>query len=437
MYSTMVRPMFKLDLPDSEWSTIVVSDGSHFYHNRTTKQSVWRADDDELRHAISRVDRRSLLLLTAKARGLAIDDDASNVLLSTAVTHSVEEPSSQAIQDEVHPDPQEDEKISPVEGPLVPKITGLVSGYSSSEDEDEDDEEEDEDVEERGSSEVPPSKADDPADETPVPSADLESDSDHSNTSSDTGNGFDLGDLDGISSDEEVETTSTNANTNDVHDIEQAEILFLKMLQESSLNPYSTWEIESLKVIDDPRFLEVESNKERKRLFDTWCSLAISARTTSEEANLTKRRSDPPFVEFMRLLESKQCDRFYLDFNKKWKIELDKCSLSDREKEKAYKEYVIFTKKNQTEREKIFKTHLSAKIFKKNVLSANGAKDVLSAVDLNKVDVMTDDEAYDTLCGIEDALDISEGLKFATKYFVVDVKTRIRLIMELTSQILG
>lgn len=404
----------------TDWALVFTSKGTHFFYNALTNESHWRVQDAKVTNALEKIERDIFLLLIAKSRGLKLDVDVEEKLSHGLVPKTDHDVSQDALQqnkliedEEIHENFEEKEDETEVRQ----KTTPLISGYSSSEDESDGDDE----------AETSHQDLSDPVPQEPIanmeqaeePQAALRLEVEES---SDEENALDMADLQDLSSDEEQSTTHN------------AELTFLQLLHDSNLNPFGLWETESLKIINDPRFHEVDNNRDRKRIFDEWTTAAIEQRKVKEVegAEEEEDQEEDPLVEYIKFLETRQdLERLYIDFKKKWKKQLKKLKLGDREKEKVYKEYVIYCKKPEPEKFKIFKEFLmSAKIFKKNVQEAQDVS-ILGTLQEDKVEVLEYEAAYKLLHQLEKNLNVSESLRFNTKYYILGPNKRIGLILEI------
>jgi hypothetical protein len=413
-----ILPIFKVDLEGTDWILVITNEGSHFFHNPTTKESRWVVEDNLLVNAMSMVDRDTLILLVAKARGFSLPemcDSKVRQLLRPGrkvEIKDIELPALQATDDGDEPQEDEDQDLR--------TSAGLVGGYSSSDDSD--DEGGEVELGQEQSTENPGIQVESEDRELPQDISEEEERNPDATTydrpdSSGDENGLNVADLD--SSDAEEVSP------------EKAKVSFFQLLDDAQLDPFKPWEVESLRIINDPRLYSVDDNKTRKKLYNEW---SVGRLRNQVQPNPVSR--EDPFVAFMRYLESKTLEGLFSDFKKKWHNELGAFDLSDREKEKTYKEFVIFMKKPQSDREKIFRSFIAnAKVFKKNVMTSN-SKNFLETLDLAEIEGLDVDQAYSRLHSLESKIDISETLKFNTKYFLVDVRTRIRLLRDISLEIL-
>lgn len=407
-----------MELPGTDWLLVITNKGTHFFHNKKTKESHWSNSDDEVIRSLEAIEKDNLLLLIAKARGLKLDDDREEKLQNDLKPKIDEEEvvDMGQVSEDTSVLPQEE--FESAEESKAPKTSGLISGYSSSEDDSDDEEDE----EQEAADAAKDSNNSATKEQKPEVEVQPELPIDDAAESSEEENAFDLADLEGLSSDEE------GSNSQD------SELVFRQLLDESELDPYSPWEIESLKIVNDPRFSVLENNKDRKNLYDQWSTSAIQERQLLLEATQQKKEDvvEEPFVQYMKYLESKELDRLYVDFKKKHKKELKKLDLGEKERESVYKEYIIYYKKSEEEKIKIFKSFLmGAKIFKKNVQESQETSLLEEDLNQEKIDELNFEDAYRLLHNLENDLKISESLRFSTKYYILEVKKRISLILEI------
>lgn len=196
--------------------------------------------------------------------------------------------------------------------------------------------------------------------------------------------GFDLNDLE--SEDEE-------------ESIEIFKILFTKY----KLDPFGSWDLESLKLINDPDYLVINDNKKRKSIFDGWCQ----EHTIPEE-----EIHESEFARYMKFLQLNCKNDLFIDFKKNNDLQFQ---LNSKDLEKIYKEFMIFYNKSVDFRISIFtKIILNSKIFKKNIKNVKyeDIKDIKSIHEL------------------QSALEIHESLLNNVKYYIIDDDLKIETILK-------
>ncbi|KAM3528620.1 hypothetical protein NHJ13051_002311 [Beauveria bassiana] len=122
---------------------------------------------------------------------------------------------------------------------------------------------------------------------------------------------------------------------------EDAELLFIDLLDDLHINPYSAWEklLEDGKIVDDPRYTALGTTKARKECHDKWAR----ARIAQLKAQRAQQEKKDPRVAYVALLQEKATPKLYWpEFKRKYKKEdaMRDAKLPDREKEKMYREHV-------------------------------------------------------------------------------------------------
>ncbi|ODV97633.1 hypothetical protein PACTADRAFT_47510 [Pachysolen tannophilus NRRL Y-2460] len=322
-------PLYEIGLVNN-WVMVITSRGGKFYHNKVTAVSKWVIydeieQDEELRAKIQDLDKADMLLLIAKARGLRLQVKDENYLSqkylvketeTKPVAVAVSSSSSSSKCDESGIESGSDSKKNLKEEKFF-TTEPLVLGYGSSSEEDSEEEEEKEEKEEEDSLEE---------------TADIDSDS----VSSDN---------EGINfSDFETDIDSTSRDE------------FKSLLDDLGINPYSSFDLEIDKLIEQPRFLVVDNNKQRKAIFDEWCKekLALTAAAAQSQAAPLEQHQEEdyneflannPILQYIEYLNSKipklKKKLYYIEFRRKFKSEFSHIDLSDKEKENFYREYTI------------------------------------------------------------------------------------------------
>ncbi|KAI7890713.1 uncharacterized protein EV154DRAFT_510756 [Mucor mucedo] len=143
---------------------------------------------------------------------------------------------------------------------------------------------------------------------------------------------------------EEKEKNETKPELSEEERIQQ----FNTLLEESHISPFAVYTVEYPKLMTDPRFSLVPSNKQ-KMLFNKYCH-ALGEHIRQEKAKEAKRPED----EFKELLESKVTTKMYWDdFRRKYKDDARFKALPvTREREALFKAHVkhnLNKKKNPVE----------------------------------------------------------------------------------------
>lgn len=144
-----------------------------------------------------------------------------------------------------------------------------------------------------------------------------------------------------------IEIISDDESDLDLSDFETAENpdSFKQMLDEKRLNPFKSWEFHRDSLVDEPGYMELESNSRRQQVYDEW---ALTRKTsvetpTDQFLDLVHRESNP--------------NRFYIQFKRLFRAlpEFD-VPMPDKVKEQLYREYYLALKKTPEQREEILKT---------------------------------------------------------------------------------
>ncbi|POR37973.1 Pre-mRNA-splicing factor dre4 [Tolypocladium paradoxum] len=122
---------------------------------------------------------------------------------------------------------------------------------------------------------------------------------------------------------------------------EDAKFLFKDLLNDFNINPYSPWEklLEEGKVIDDARYTALSTTKARRECWDEWTREKIAER---KEQRAKQEKTDPK-VAYMAFLQDKATPKLYWpEFRRKYKKEepMKDMKLSDKDREKAYREHI-------------------------------------------------------------------------------------------------
>lgn len=120
-----------------------------------------------------------------------------------------------------------------------------------------------------------------------------------------------------------------------------AKELFKDLLNDFNINPYSSWDklIEEGRIFDDTRYTALGTMKARKEVWEEWSRERIQL---LKEQRAKEEKKDPR-IPYMAFLQQKANPKLYwAEFRKKHKKEppMRDTSLSDRDREKWYREYI-------------------------------------------------------------------------------------------------
>ncbi|KAI9870040.1 MAG: hypothetical protein M1830_004763, partial [Pleopsidium flavum] len=122
---------------------------------------------------------------------------------------------------------------------------------------------------------------------------------------------------------------------------EDSNALFKDMLDDYTINPYTPWEkiIEEGRIIEDDRYTVLPNMKSRKEVWDDWSRDKI---LKLKEHREKEERKDPR-IPYLAFLQKNGTPKLYWpEFRRKYKKEpeMRDTKLSDKDREKWYREYI-------------------------------------------------------------------------------------------------
>lgn len=333
------RPRFKIPLIEN-WLLIFLRSGKHFFYNKETKLSAWEAPDHVDDFLYNHVDQNLVLVLLARARGLRKKDD---------VYWRVGE---DTLHQRVRPSGAESAK--PFETESARK---------------EDDKREAESAAVKETSPTNNTKIETVAAPT-VPET-HESDSEEF-SSSDESEGENNGiDFSALLSDDEGEEEEIKE---DVGPSDSAITTFKELLNGHNVNPFSTWDKELQKVVEDDRYEVLETRLDRENVFTEWAKDVIRQRKEAKEAEAADDDELEVDIsaaeEFVMLLKDTfKKGKFYVEYRRKNKGDerFKEIHLTDKEREFVYRAYSKVAATKKKERVSAFK-----KLLEDNKALVNG-----------------------------------------------------------------
>ncbi|KAG9255570.1 uncharacterized protein F5Z01DRAFT_672880 [Emericellopsis atlantica] len=142
---------------------------------------------------------------------------------------------------------------------------------------------------------------------------------------------------------------------------EDAKLLFKDLLDDFRINPFSPWEklIEEGRIIEDQRYTALPTTRARKECWDEWSREKIAA----QKEQRAKQEKKDPRIAYMALLQEKATPKLYWpEFKRKYKKEppMKDLNLSDKDREKAYRDLVNRLKTSQATRKTELTTMLKS-----------------------------------------------------------------------------
>ncbi|KAH3684582.1 hypothetical protein WICPIJ_004472 [Wickerhamomyces pijperi] len=500
-------PLYQLNLQDSTWSIIFTSNGSHYYHNNQTQISKWvldEVDPDEI-HAqtqVDLIDRDSLLIVTARARGFVFDEViegkiagflnsngknpiTSEELMGTEAVETINDETQNALDyllgkstnkdplDTIHdsevkelPLETSSESKDALKKPAT-QSSALVGGYSSSEDDDSSEEHEEEKEEETDALAPVIKEAEkqehaitiQPFEQQTIHEQEESAapdDSEDLSSSEAEDNGIDINDLMSDSDDEPNLEETQHQNQQHQNSLEEARDQFKALLTEAKLDPYSSWELESLNLValDDQRFYLLTDNLMRQTVFDEWCAEEIRKGDihtdletnsekdkvhTTEEDQEEEEEEEDDIIRYFNFLHERKNQNALCSFFKQFKSanqdQLSQFNLTSKEIETKYKEFLMYSKKSQDDLITMFNTFIkSSKVFKRNVQRNKLNLDIgSSTVDHADLEVKT---ARKTLNKLQTDIELSDSIITNSKYQVLPVVVRLHQLLKCIAELL-
>ncbi|KAK9322422.1 hypothetical protein V1517DRAFT_323422 [Lipomyces orientalis] len=313
------------------WLLVVTNLGRPFVHNARERVSFW-LPPPEVQAAVDTIPKDELIMMVARCRGFSGGRDGARKLIRKArvesqkgteqvpvENHKEESTGGQlSYEDEDLDDAAllaEAEKSSSVNTEIIRQRNRSPSGSEEQEWEEESDDDGESTAEEEEDDEVELDKA---------PVEFNEDDIEWQIQAMMEENPELLEGADG--SDEEVP-------------YEDRIKVFRELLVDANVNPYSPWDTEMPKVATDQRYIILETLSERKAAFENWSKERI-IELKAQKANEPKFDPKEQFLELLRQYATPKL--FYQEFKRKYRKEpiFKDSSLTDREKEKIYREYV-------------------------------------------------------------------------------------------------
>ncbi|ODA80909.1 hypothetical protein RJ55_03869 [Drechmeria coniospora] len=132
---------------------------------------------------------------------------------------------------------------------------------------------------------------------------------------------------------------------------DDARFLFKDLLNDFGINPYSPWDqlLDDGKIVDDARYTALTTTKARRECWDEWSREKI---IEMKERRAKEERKDPK-VAYLAFLQDKASPKLYWpEFKRKYKKEepMKEAKLSDKEREKLYREHISRLKMSQPAR---------------------------------------------------------------------------------------
>lgn len=330
------RPKSKHSIPDcAPWVLVKTKLGRRFVHNTETNESFWKFPKDVLAGVVE-FDRREREKMERIARG---EDPEPEELEKTAAP---EESPQQVVaagekgeaQDETRPEAEHDYDSDEYEEVEVTDSEGEGEG------------------EEGHPAKRARTESEGPQDQ---PVEFTEEDMEYQLAAMGEDYGLDPGEY-GEPMDDDWEETQGLPLTD-----EDAEALFRDLLDDFNINPFTTWEnvIDEGRIIDDSRYTAPSNMKTRREIFSNWSKDRIK---TVQERKQKQEKQDPR-IKYLALLQEYATPKLYWpEFKRKYRKEpeMKDSQLSDRDREKFYRDYISRLKTPESNRKSDLSTLLKS-----------------------------------------------------------------------------
>ncbi|KAL4759350.1 FF domain protein [Aspergillus foveolatus] len=142
---------------------------------------------------------------------------------------------------------------------------------------------------------------------------------------------------------------------------EDAAALFRDLLDDYNINPFTTWEkiIEEGRIVEDTRYTVLPNMKSRREAFSTWSRDRIQEIKDRKE----KQEKKDPRIKYLAFLQDHATPKLYWpEFKRKYRKEpeMRDSQLSDKDREKYYRDLVSRLKLPESTRKSDFSTLLKS-----------------------------------------------------------------------------
>jgi hypothetical protein len=305
--------------------------GRRFVHNLDTKESFWKFPPDVLK-GVTEYDRLEREKAERKERGDEVEEPTKDV--------SATKPLS--------PSPQE--RVTQKERSAGPEEGGAEDSdeYEEVEVTDSEGENEEGQPSKRTRTESPGAQ-DQPVEFT-------EEDMEYQLAAMGEDYGLDPGEY-GEPGEEDWEEGAEGLQLTDA----DAEALFRDLLDDFSINPFTTWEtiIEEGRIFDDTRYTAPSNMKHRKEIFSSWSRDRIK----DVQERKAKQEKQDPRIKYLAFLQEYATPKLYWpEFKRKYRkeAEMKDSKLSDKDREKFYRDFISKLKLPESTRKSDLSTLLKS-----------------------------------------------------------------------------
>ena len=124
---------------------------------------------------------------------------------------------------------------------------------------------------------------------------------------------------------------------------QESALLFTQMLHQLEVSPLSTWAVEEQKLKNDSRYSQVESEKERKQLYEAYCGEMTDKILQEKKAMAQDAKSI-----YKTLLETETNHRtLWLDFSRKFKRDSRFIRIDSASREAMFNDHLAIIKERK------------------------------------------------------------------------------------------
>ncbi|KAJ5149549.1 hypothetical protein N7448_001127 [Penicillium atrosanguineum] len=324
------RPKSKHSIPDcAPWVLVKTKLGRRFVHNPETNESFWKFPQEVLK-GVTEYDRLEREKKERKERGEEVEEPIKNVVAAQPVSTSPQENTAQK---------------EPTAGP----------GGAEDSDEYEEVEVTDSEGEDEGGQPSKRTRTESPdAQDKPVEFT--EEDMEYQLAAMGEDYGLDPGEY-GEPGEEDWEEGAEGLQLTDA----DAEALFRDLLDDFNINPFTTWEtvIEEGRIFEDTRYTAPSNMKHRKEIFSNWSRDRIK----DVQERKAKQEKQDPRIKYLAFLQEYATPKLYWpEFKRKYRkeAEMKDTKLSDKDREKFYRDYISKLKLPESTRKSDLSTLLKS-----------------------------------------------------------------------------
>lgn len=142
---------------------------------------------------------------------------------------------------------------------------------------------------------------------------------------------------------------------------EEATALFCDLLDDFRVNPFSTWDkvVEEGHIIEDTRYTVLSNMKTRREVFASWSRHRIQEIKVRKE----KEEKEDPRIKYIAFLQEHATPKLYWpEFKRKYRKEdeMKNTQMSDKEREKLYRDHITRLKLSESTRKSDLSTLLKS-----------------------------------------------------------------------------